>query len=159
MIAKTGLSVREHQERTVENFLDLRSRAPHLPIIPVLQGWVAEDYDYCVRLYENASVDLTKEPTVGVGSVCRRQATTEINALFLDLSQHGIRMHGFGVKTVGLARYGPLLASADSLAWSFGGRYEPPLPGCVGHKNCANCMRYALRWRDRVLSYLLPVSA
>lgn len=27
-----------------------------------------------------------------------------------------------------------------------------PLPGCTRYKNCANCMRYALRWRAKVLA-------
>ncbi|HYU84194.1 MAG TPA: hypothetical protein VEK80_05265, partial [Kribbellaceae bacterium] len=52
----------------------------------------------------------------------------------------------------GLARYGDLLTSADSMAWSIDARRKPHLPGCTGHKNCANCLRYALRWRGRVLA-------
>lgn len=39
MLARTGLTVREHQERTIANFLELRRIAPGLPFIPVLQGW------------------------------------------------------------------------------------------------------------------------
>ena len=152
MLERTGLCVKEHQERTVANFLDLRDRAPHLPIIPVLQGWSVNDYHYCVRLYENAGIDLTLEPTVGVGSVCRRQATSEIDALFRELDQHGLQLHGFGVKSQGLAKYGPFLSSSDSMAWSFTARYADPLPGCEGHKNCANCKTYALRWRTSLLS-------
>jgi hypothetical protein len=27
-----------------------------------------------------------------------------------------------------------------------------PLPGCTGHRNCANCLTYALQWRTRVLA-------
>jgi hypothetical protein len=57
-------------------------------------------------------------------------------------------------KTGGLHLYGHRLASADSMAWSYAARREPPLPGCTGHKNCANCLRYAGRWRDNVLSRL-----
>jgi hypothetical protein len=33
MIERTGLSVREHQARTVANYLDLRMLAPRLPFI------------------------------------------------------------------------------------------------------------------------------
>ncbi len=44
IVARTGLSVREHQERTVANYLTLRSIAPDLPFIPVLQGWRIADY-------------------------------------------------------------------------------------------------------------------
>lgn len=42
--AGTGLTVGEHQRRTVENFLELRELAPDLPFIPVLQGWSTSDY-------------------------------------------------------------------------------------------------------------------
>jgi hypothetical protein len=59
-------------------------------------------------------------------------------------------MHGFGVKKVGLAKYGHGLASADSMAWSFRARRSPPLPGCT-HKSCSNCVHFALRWRDELL--------
>lgn len=38
MISRTGLSVREHQDRTVANYLELRALAPDLPFIPVVQG-------------------------------------------------------------------------------------------------------------------------
>ena len=37
------------------------------------------------------------------------------------------------------------------MAWSIAARRELPLPDCHGHINCANCPRYALTWRTRVL--------
>ncbi|MET9874457.1 hypothetical protein ABZZ36_07490 [Actinacidiphila glaucinigra] len=147
----THLSIGEHQSRTVANYLELRSLAPDLPIIPVLQGWELPDYERCVALYERAGVDLTREPTVGLGSVCRRQATREAAAIVTTLAGYGLRLHGFGFKTLGLEKVGHLLASADSLAWSTHARHRPPMPGHT-HKNCANCMPYALNWRTRVLA-------
>jgi hypothetical protein len=148
----TRLSVEEHQQRTVENFAQLRQIAPDLPFIPVIQGYVRAEYEHCADLYQRAGIDLTGEPLVGLGSVCRRQATGEAHQIVMALRARGIHnLHGFGIKTLGLQRYGHLLASADSLAWSFDARREQrPLPGCIGHKNCANCLRYALRWRDRL---------
>jgi hypothetical protein len=77
MLAKTGLDVPDHQRRTVDNFLRLRDLAPDLPFIPVIQGWGIEDYLRCIDLYAAAGIDLMTYPTVGLGSVCRRQATTE----------------------------------------------------------------------------------
>lgn len=77
-------------------------------------------------------------------------ATGEIDHIVSTVAALGISLHGFGVKTAGLVRYASDLASADSLAWSYGARMAPPLPGCT-HKSCANCLRYALRWRERVL--------
>ena len=104
-------------------------------------------------MYARAGIDLTREPLVGVGSVCRRQATGEIEDIVYSLASLGLRLHGFGVKVRGLARYAGYLASADSLAWSFDARRTDPLPGCR-HASCANCLRYAAAWRQRMLRRL-----
>lgn len=150
MIAKTGLSVAEHQERTVDNLLELRGIAPDLPWAPVLQGWELPDYLACADLYAAAGVDLAAEPIVGVGSVCRRQSGDEIGEIMSALEGMGLRLHGFGVKIRGLANYGAHLASSDSMAWSFDARRAEPLPGHP-HINCANCIDWALAWREKVL--------
>ena len=152
IIARTGRSVREHQERTVASYLELRRIAPGLPFIPVLQGWRLADYLHCIRLYESAGVVLARLPLTGLGSVCRRQSTAEIAVIVAALARRGLRLHGFGVKTGGLHLYGHLLTSADSMAWSYAARRLPALPGCTGHKNCANCLTYATRWRHRILT-------
>lgn len=167
MLAKTGLTVEDHQRRTVANFLELRDlwqaidpadelrSAPEFCVfMPVLQGWQLADYLRCASMYADAGVNLSDFPVVGVGSVCRRQATDEIGEIFETLSGLDIDMHGFGVKKAGLRRYGQFLSSADSMAWSFEARRKPPLPGCVGHINCANCVRYAMRWRAGLLDSL-----
>lgn len=148
-------AVRIHQAYTVDNLIELRALAPEIPWMPVLQGWALADYLHCADLYAAAGVDLAAEPIVGLGSVCRRQATDEIDEIVSTFHARGLRLHGFGVKTAGLGDYGPQLASADSLAWSFGARREDPLPGHEArHKNCANCPDWALRWRQRVLNSL-----
>lgn len=154
VLAKTGQSMAEHQRRTVHSYLDLRTLAADLPFAPVLQGYkTAESYLRCADLYQRHGVDLQREPVVGVGSVCKLQATDTIAALFGALAGLGLRLHGFGVKTEGLSRYGAALASSDSLAWSSAARNRKErLPGCLTHKNCANCLRYALAWRERVLA-------
>lgn len=166
--AGTGLSVPEHQERTVANLLDLRALAPDLHIIPVLQGSTLDDYLRCANLYAEAGVDLHAEPTVGLGSVCRRQASAEIGSLVRELAEGGLRLHGFGVKADGLRLYGSHLTSADSLAWSYRARRDAHdrrllgLPssrhGCEhgADKNgaCNNCPVYALAWRERLLAGL-----
>ena len=152
ILARTGLTVREHQERTVASYLELRALAPHLPFIPVVQGWHLADYLACVQLYRAAGVDLTRERLTGLGSVCRRQSTGQIAVIVTTLASLGLRRHGFGIKTTGLHLYGHLLASADSMAWSYAARRAPALPGCTGHRNCANCLAYATSWRTRVLT-------
>ncbi len=154
MLARTGRNVAEHQAATVENYCLLRQLAPGLPFAPVVQGWRLSDYLACIYRYAAAGVDLAAVPLVGLGSVCRRQATGEIGAIAAELAAAGLRLHGFGVKQHGLARYADRLESADSLAWSYAARRRPALPGCTGHRNCANCPRYALAWRDRVIARL-----
>ena len=149
ILAKTGLNIREHQARTVGNYLELRALAPDLPFIPVLQGWALDDYLACAARYERAGVDLARESLVGLGSVCRRQATGQIAAIVTTLAALGLKLHGFGVKTLGLNQYAAALASADSMAWSLHGRRTP---GCTPtHRNEANCLPFARAYRARVL--------
>jgi hypothetical protein len=151
----TGKSVREHQRLTTDNLHALRKIAPEVPWAPVLQGFHPEEYFQHAQDYKDSGVDLTEELIVGVGSVCRRQGTTEIADLFADLSGLGINLHGFGVKSGGLKKAAQHLASADSLAWSYcARRLKLLLPECEGlsHKNCANCYTYALQWREKLLN-------
>lgn len=151
MLAKTGKSIEEHQRLTIENTLRLWNDEGER-VVPVLQGWQITDYWRHADMYAAAGIDLKTCPTVGVGSVCRRQATGQIETLMQSLAGDGLRLHGFGFKIEGIRRAGKYLASADSMAWSFGARRKPPLEECVGeHTNCANCMRYALRWRTKVI--------
>ena len=148
-IQASGLSVAEHQKLTIESVLTLRWEAPDIPWVPVLQGWEVDDYLRHVDQYTAAGIDLEQEPTVGVGSVCRRQATSEIGWLFQHLRP--LRLHGFGVKQGGLQRYGWRLQSADSLAWSYAARASNiRLPGHT-HSNCTNCLQWALQWRRQLL--------
>ncbi|MYU20780.1 hypothetical protein GTY84_02700 [Streptomyces sp. SID8352] len=156
--AKTGLTVEEHQARTVGNYLDLKAIDDRLPIIPVLQGWTIPDYERCIDLYDRAGIDLRALPLVGIGSVCRRQGTEEAARLVTEIAGHGIRLHGFGFKIDGLRRVARYLPSSDSMAWSAAGRREGQgcdfrFPASRGpHKNEANCLRYALGWRAEVLA-------
>jgi hypothetical protein len=151
MLKRTGLSVAEHQRLTINNYLELQSIAPDVPWIAVLQGWTESDYKRHVEQYETAGITLSKHEIVGIGTVCRRQATGMAVATIADLSATGIRLHGFGVKIHGLRKCASTISSADSLAWSYGARRRPPMPGHT-HKNCANCMPYALAWREKVLA-------
>jgi hypothetical protein len=149
ILAKTGRTVAFHQAGTVASVLELRDLLGSL-VIPVLQGWNLGDYVACAERYRDAGLDLATEPVVGLGSVCRRQGTPAIAAIVTELAGYGLALHGFGIKTQGLGTYARHLASADSMAWSYTARRQPAMPGCT-HRNCANCPRWALAWRDRVL--------
>lgn len=129
MLAKTGMTVAEHQARTTLSVLELRRllSGEAVPIVPVLQGWRLDDYLRHVEQYRTAGVDLTAEPLVGLGSV-------------------------FGMKGEGIALYGAQLETADSMAWSYAGRRRPD-PDCpAGNVSCANCLHYALSWRESALA-------
>lgn len=158
--AGTGLSVEEHQIRTVRNFIELRARLGS-KVIPVLQGWKLTDYWRCCDMYKSHGVKLEDEPTVGVGTVCRRQSTNAATQIMQTLAVDGLRLHGFGFKKGGIKNCLSFLASADSTAWSDTARQNPILllghdrPGDGrprGHKNCANCAEWALMWRKQLLT-------
>lgn len=146
----TGLTLKDHQKLTVESYTTLKAMEPDLPFLPVLQGFTEEEYLDCLDLYKQAGVDLVGR-WVGIGSVCRRQATNEIAAVLKTLWAKGLLCHGFGVKVQGLEKAGQYLHSADSMAWSYGARKgKVKMPECVaaraGHINCANCSVYAKHW-------------
>lgn len=149
MLARTGLTVAEHQRRTIQNYLALRELVGGV-VAPVLQGWTLHDYQTHVAAYATAGVQLDALPVVGLGSVCRRGQDTEIAAIVRGLQPYRLNLHGFGVRSRTLIRLRLVLASADSMAWSYNARRNPPLPGCT-HAHCGNCQRWALRWRERIL--------
>lgn len=150
IIAKTELSVEEHQHRTIENLLQLRHLAPDIRWLPVVQGWAPEQYLAHVEMWRDAGVDLSREGLVGIGSVCRRQRMDVASQIIRLVAQRGIALHGFGFKLTGLRKVGDVLVSSDSMAWSFRARRADPLPGC-SHANCANCLKFALQWRERAV--------
>jgi hypothetical protein len=178
----TGLSVAEHQRRTVASFLELtalwpqHSDHPECPVMPVLQGWAPADYERCALLYAQAGVNLARFPVVGIGSVCRRSSTRAIADVAGVIRAMDLSAHWFGVKLTGIrvARLaqeerlqpdGTWLpagaASLDSAAWLYDARRSARLPGCrhvspvTGAPSpCNNCPAYAAAWRERVLAAL-----
>lgn len=148
----TGLSVLEHQKRTIWSYFELMRLAPEIPWVPVVQGYHPDDYLRHVEMYQQGLVyPMSKLPLVGVGSVCRRESTPELLGILRPLSELGLKMHGFGVKVAGLLNGGAaLLASSDSMAWSRAGRMGKPLAGCP-HRACTHCIKFAMQWRDKVL--------
>ena len=57
VLAKTGKTITEHQRLTVNNYLDLKTLSPQLPIIPALQGWQPDDYLRHAEMYEHAGIE------------------------------------------------------------------------------------------------------
>ena len=150
VLAKTGLTVTDHQHLTCANLDSLRYALGDR-VIPVLQGWTRDDYLRHWQMYERYYFNLEAEPLVGLGTICRRQNMSEAGSIVRALQP--LKLHGFGVKLTGLESYGDALASADSMAWSYAARKDFAMRG-HSHKSCANCFDYAMRWRDQVLARL-----
>lgn len=147
-----GRSVELHQAATISSLMAMRRLCPKLPFCPVLQGWTIKDYLTHMRMWRDVGFNLEEEPTVAIGSVCRRQATTEIGEIVYALHSEGLTdLHGLGVKLDGLLLYGQWLASSDSMAWSAAARrQQTKLPECSHRGICNNCLRYALYWRSEL---------
>ncbi|TMR90515.1 hypothetical protein EJK15_55035 [Nonomuraea basaltis] len=164
-LASSGRTVECHQRLTVENYCVLRSRSNLF--IPSLQGDCRDAYLRHVDEFDRYGIRLDELPLVSVGSVCRMQSTPEIGRVLTALASLGLRMHGFGVKTIGLRRFGHLLVSTDSMAWSTNARknaddiyidvpeHTHPRRG----KTCSSCPVYALAWRKRMLASIPPPPA
>lgn len=125
--ARTGKTVREHQQLTVESLHVLRHIRPEIHWIPTVQGEAPEDYEICAELYEASGINLSAEPIVGLGSVCRRQSTRAIEDVVAVLRPRRLRLHGFGVKADGFDYVGEDLESADSNAGSAHARRRLPM--------------------------------
>lgn len=124
MLAKTGLTIADHQRLTIERYDALLTCNTGVYIMPVLQGYAPEDYVSHIRQY---GPRLRYGAWVGVGSVCKRNATPHaIEAVLVAIKRvrPDLRLHGFGVKLTALASglVRELLYSADSMAWSFAAR-------------------------------------
>ncbi|MFY9293280.1 MAG: hypothetical protein WAP03_21665 [Methylorubrum rhodinum] len=126
MLAKTGLTVQDHQRLTIERYNALLACGLPFPILPVLQGYAPSDYVRHLRAYGDR---LPHGAWVGVGSVCKRNSRPEqiVAVLCAILRERpDLRLHGFGVKITALMHPGvrSMLYSADSLAWSFAARKQ-----------------------------------
>ena len=123
-----------------------------LPFVSVLQGRSLQDYEHRARMYAEAGIQLKDEPLVGLGSVCRRQGNPRDRRDRQPLRRAGPVPPRPRSQDHRCRRYGHLLTSADSMAWSAGARRRPRLPECTHRaQTCVNCPRYALLWRTKVL--------
>lgn len=130
VLARTGLTVPEHQRLTIERYdelvLTLQLFDASTYIMPVLQGWLPGDYAAHLRAY---GARLAQGAWVGVGSVCKRQGDPTLILAVLQAIKAvrpDLRLHGFGVKLTALKHpeVRALLHTADSMAWSFSARKQ-----------------------------------
>jgi hypothetical protein len=161
VLKKTGLSLRLHQKKTVDNLYALRKFAPEINWLPVLQGWNVESYIEHIRMYEAHGFALDKEMLVGVGSLANRQRSEELPKILTALKTEGLNTHAFGLSITGLSKVHNMIASSDSMVWSFVARKRRiKYSKCrQDHKICNNCLVYALSWRKQILSQLLHTAS
>lgn len=125
ILAKTGLTVQDHQRMTIERFDALRDRTG-AALLPVIQGFRPEEYMEHVEMW---GTRLGNGMWTGVGSVCRRNTEPEtIEDILTSIKKvrPDLRLHGFGLKITSLRSETVRrnLYSADSMAWSFAARMQ-----------------------------------
>ena len=144
ILEKTGLTVREHQEKTIARYDELLRCETGVYIMPVLQGYDPKDYVTHLRMYGDR---LAQGAWVGIGSICKRNGdprAIETVLLAIYRERPDLRLHGFGLKSTALKSgiVDQLLYSADSMAWSFQARM----------KGNGNDWREAKRWTEGITS-------
>lgn len=154
IVAKTGLTVHQHQQLTVQRYDALLAEDVGVYVLPVLQGFAPADYVDHLAMYGDR---LAHGQWVGVGSVCKRNGDPRAVAavlLAIKRKRPDLKLHGFGLKTTALADplIRSLLHTADSMAWSFHARKNG--------RN-ANDWREAVRWtnaiEDRPVQHMLDL--
>ena len=122
-----------HDVRDVDARRRLVINSSIRPPVPVIQGWMADDYRYSVELMRRTwePWEALYTPTlIGLGSVCRRSLWDKEHGVFAilraveDLVPKGSKIHLFGVKGQALRELSqhPLVASADSMAYDYQSR-------------------------------------
>lgn len=124
MLARTGLTVADHQRLTIERYDALLSESVGVYIMPVLQGYEPVEY---VAHIEQYGARLERGAWVGVGSVCKRNGdprSIERVLHAIKRARPDLRLHGFGLKATAFTSslVQSLLWSADSMAWSYAAR-------------------------------------
>lgn len=152
MLDITGLSIADHQRLTIERYDALIAENTGVYIIPVLQGYLSDEYVSHIRQYGGR---LKKNAWVGVGSICKRNGDPKaVERVLLAIQQErpDLKLHGFGLKStaLGSSLVRALLYSADSMAWSFAERKNG---------GNANDWRAAVRYANSVTTsaYQIPL--
>lgn len=143
MLARTGLTVADHQRLTISRYdtLHYLARESGVYILPALQGYTPAEYVDHLRQYGRR---LARGAWVGVGSVCKRNGDpSAIRDVLYSIARvrPDLRLHGFGIKQTALssAVVRQLLHSADSMAWSFAARKA---------RHAGDLTRSANDWRE-----------
>lgn len=127
MLAKTGLTVADHQRLTIERYDAITAcDTGGIYVMPVLQGYAPADYVRHIRQYGDR---LKPGMWVGVGSVCKRNgdpSAIEDVLIAIKRERPDLRLHLFGVKETALKSKAirDMAFTADSMSWSFSARKQ-----------------------------------
>ncbi len=127
MLAKTGLTIADHQRLTIERYDALIAcDTGGVYVMPVLQGYAPSDYVTHIRAYGDR---LKPGMWVGVGSICKRNANPEAIeeiVLAIHAERPDLKLHLFGIKVTALQSQivYDSAHTADSMSWSFAARRE-----------------------------------
>jgi len=175
-LKKTGKTITEHQQLSLENQIKLYELLedswikPHCGLIGTIQGWDIPEYiDHIDQLREHDMI----LPRMGIGSICRRGESDNIEAVCKAIRKElpDTHLHGFGVKNVVLRRPSmyDYLDSVDSLAWCWAGWrvIDPPrrlfgepchiheYKRCIRNADdCSTCGRFMNHWVEKNLSLI-----
>lgn len=144
ILQRTGKTILEHQQMTIERYKQLLALVDSVYIMPVLQGYETEDYLHHIDLYGGL---LKPGMYVGVGSICKRNSSilSIIEILkAIKRKRPDLKLHGFGLKLTALENktIRDMLYSCDSMAWSYAARREG---------RDANDWREAKRYERRIM--------
>jgi hypothetical protein len=160
ILEKHGRTVEDHQNKTTNRHRHLMDLKDDYDIdgepMAVLQGWGPYSYERHIDGLQTAGV-LTD--IVGVGSVCRRNATEDILEILHrvnDALPQSTKMHAFGVKTDVLREdIPPKLVSVDTHSYDYRARYY-----CGDHyggrKTWRDVAYHYTKQRDKLKRALYP---
>lgn len=128
--------------------------------MPILQGWLAEDYEMSADLTNDVLAGDWPE-LVGIGSVCRRHLSgpaglwSVLRTIDRVLPPH-VKLHLFGVKGGSLRELAdhPRIASLDSMAFEMHARIDSRKAGVS--KTVEVRVGAMERWLARQLEYATP---
>lgn len=133
MLAKTGLTVRQHQQITIDRYCQLLNQdTAGVYIMPVLQGNTPAEYVQHIAMYGTL---LKPGAWTGVGSVVAKSSNPKEVLAILEAiagARPDLKLHGFGLKHKACSNPAilALLFSADSQAWSQAARREGRNQNC-----------------------------
>lgn len=119
-------SVKQRVERTIEAhaeaFAEYQDGSYSFELVPVLQGYYEEQYEYCIKRFKEEG--LTRD-YMAVGTVCKRDSTDAIHNVMdaIESKLPGSEFHMFGMTLNAWKdrRMWGRFKSADTAAWNWGG--------------------------------------